>query len=140
MPNQNRRGLDRIAGQIQPYTREFLAAMRYSVLLVFSTALFAVPGAAQLGSPEEASGMSGVDILQSIIYFLMFVVPMIAVIIILIAFAVLMTTRNPQKKTDWKKTRNQAALYGLMIVPAFGVLLEIIGILTGHPVLTDLAI
>lgn len=133
-------GPDRLRNRTSEHSREFLWALRYSALLLFSTALFAVPAVAQLGSPEEASGLEGVGILQSFVYLLIFVVPIIAVIIVLTAFAVLMSTRDPQKKSEWKKVRNQAILYGLIITPSLGVIIGLLGSLTGNPVLADLGI
>lgn len=115
-------------------------ALRASLLVIFSTLLTAVPAAAQVSSVEEASNLEGVGIAESFVFFLMAVVPIVAFIIILYSVARLMGTKDPQKKTDYKKMRNQAILWGWIFVPGIGVVISILAALTGNPILESMSI
>lgn len=115
-------------------------ALRASLITLFATLLTTVPVAAQVSSVEEASNLEGVGIAESFVFFLMAVVPIIALIIVLYSVARLMGTKDPQKKTDYKKMRNQAILWGWIFVPGIGVVITILAALTGNPVLESMNI
>lgn len=114
--------------------------LRASMITLFATLLTSVPVAAQVDSVDAARNAEGIPILQSFVFFLMAVVPILALIIVLASFAVLMSTRDPQKKSNWKNVRNQAVLYGWIIVPALGVIISLLATLTGNPVLEGMDI
>lgn len=117
-----------------------LQTLRTSLLVLFATILTSVPVSAQVDSVDAARDAEGIPILQSFVFFLMAVVPILALIIVLVSFGVLMSTRDPQKKTSWKGIRNQAILYGWIIVPALGVIISLLATLTGNPVLEGMDI
>lgn len=115
-------------------------ALHASLVVLFATLLTTVPVAAQVDSVEEASNLDGIGIAESFVFFLMAVVPIIALIIVLYSVARLMGTKDPQKKTDYKKMRNQAILWGWIFVPGIGVVISILAALTGNPVLESMDI
>jgi heme/copper-type cytochrome/quinol oxidase subunit 2 len=114
--------------------------LRASLVTLFASLLAAVPAAAQVSSVEEASNLEGIGIAESFVFFLMAIVPIIALIIVLYSVARLMGTKDPQKKTDYKKMRNQAILWGWIFVPGIGVVITILAALTGNPVLESMDI
>lgn len=135
---------DKIEAAIRTATdnelRRLYSTVRMASLALLATLMLTVPVSAQIESAEEASNVEGVGIIEGIVYFLMGVVPIAAVAILLGSFLLLMITRDPQKTTKIKSVRNRAILYGLVLVPALGLVIAGIGTITGNPVLEGMSI
>lgn len=134
---------DKIEATIRTATdnepRRLYTTIRMASLSLLATLLLTVPVSAQVSSAEEARNVEGVGVLEGIVYFLMGVVPIAAVAILLGSFLLLMFTRDPQKTTKIKSVRNRAILYGLVLVPALGLIIAGIGTITGNPVLEGMS-